>query len=336
MSRYFPAGVAAAITITVDLVLLFGRVRSFPLLLVAAAGPPVTAFLLGRGAAGGAIRPGKLLGAALVGATLVPILVVTTHGAVAFAAWTLIDPLAGAATDLADQLEVDRSILAVFSNYWSLVFLVELAVLAPLSEEFFKPLTAFLFRARSRREAFLVGAAVGAGFAAIENMMYASGWWWSFESWLPIAVLRSSGAALHLLGAGLVSVAIYERRNRAGRSSVLRMFGLAGGAHALWNGSIAVVIILFTERELIAGGLSGTSLSWGIALSVFLGALGVVMLGGMVIAGRWSAPDHSEGPLLSGLSFDRPAAVAGWAALACAMLIPLAVMILVFPGYLAL
>jgi hypothetical protein len=208
-------------------------------------------------------------------------------------------------------------------------------VVAPLSEEFFKPLAAFWIRATSRREAFLLGASVGAGFAAAENVMYASGWWWSIDSWLPIAVLRSSGAALHLLGAGLVSLAIYERRTGTGRSSILKTFGLAGGIHAVWNGSIGVVMILFTERQLVAGGLSGSSLSWGIALSVFLGALGVVMFAGMFVAGRWAAPETAGQSPLEGISLDRPAVVAGWAALACVMLLPLAVMILVFPDYLA-
>ncbi|MFH2071917.1 MAG: PrsW family glutamic-type intramembrane protease, partial [Actinomycetota bacterium] len=273
--RYLPAGVAAALTITADLLLLLGGVRSFPLLLVAAAGPPAAALLLGRGAAGGEAAWWKMALGVLIGATAVPALVMATHTLFGVAAWTLVDPLGAAGTELLDQLEVDRTLLAVLTNPWAMWFLVDLAVVAPLCEEFFKPLGAFWVRATSRREAFLIGASVGAGFAAVENMLYASGWWWSLESWLPIAVLRSSGAALHLLGAGLVSLAIYERRTGKGRSSIAKTYGLAGGIHALWNGSIAVVIILFSERQLIAGGLAGTSLSWGIALGVFLGALGV-------------------------------------------------------------
>jgi len=334
--RYLPVAAAGAVTITADLLLLLAHVRSFPLLLVAAAGPPLTALLLGRAATGETGAIGKMIGGAVIGATAVPILVLMTHGIFVLLAWGFVEPLADAGTSLLDELEVDPSLLDVLTNPWALFFLVELAVVAPLSEEFFKPLGAFWFRATSRREAFLLGASVGAGFAVIENIMYASGWWWSFESWLEIAVLRSSGAALHLLGAGLVSLAIYERRSRTGTTSILKMFGLAGGIHALWNGSIAVVIILFTERHLVAGGLAGTSLSWGVALSVFLGALGVLMLGGMVVAGRWAATETAERGLLSGVSFDRPVVVAGWAALACLMLLPLAVMILVFPGYLAL
>jgi len=334
--RYFPAASVAVVTITADLLLLLAHVRSFPLLLVAAAGPPAAALLLGRAATGETGAVGKMVGGVLIGATAVPILVLMTHGVFVAISWGFVEPLADAGTELLDQIEVDPSLVEILTNPWALWFLVGLAVVAPLSEEFFKPLGAFLLRAKSRREAFLLGASVGAGFAAIENVMYASGWWWSFESWLPIAVLRSSGAALHLLGAGLVSLAIYERRTRTGRSSILKMFGLAGGVHALWNGTIAVVIILFTERHLIAGGLSGTSLSWGVALSVFLGALGVLMLGGIVVAGKWASTDTADRAILSDLSFERPVIVAGWAALACLMLIPLAVMILVFPNYLAL
>lgn len=335
-ARYAPAAGLAAITIAADLVLVFAGIRSMGLLMIAAVGPPLTALSLGWAAAGGVGRVGKMVAGVAIGATAVPILVVLTGGLFAVAAWGLVEPLAEAGTELLDELGADPILLDVFTNPWALWLLVHLAVLAPLSEEFFKPLGALWLRVGSRREAFLIGASVGAGFAAIENVMYASGWWWSMSSWLPIAILRSSGAALHLLGAGLVSLAFYERRTGTGRSSVLKMFGLAGGIHALWNGSIAVMIILFTEREIVAGGLSGTSLSWGIALEVVLGAFGVLMLGGMVLAGRWSAAERAEGTLFGGISFDRPVVVAGWAALACVMLVPVAIMILVFPSFLAL
>jgi RsiW-degrading membrane proteinase PrsW (M82 family) len=336
IGRYAPAAIAGIVTVAADAVLLFARTRSFPLLLVAAIGPPLTALLLGRAAAGGAGSVGKLVGGVVLGATVVPFLVVLTHGGFAALSWGLVAPLADAGTDLLDQLEVDPTLLDVFGDPWALLFLVQLAVVAPLSEEFFKPLGAILLRASSRSEAFLTGAAVGAGFAAAENILYASGWWWSYDSWLPIAILRSAGAGLHLLGAGLVTLAVYEWRTGTGRSSILKTYGLAGGLHALWNGGIAVMIILFTERHIVAGGLSGSSLSWGISLAVYLGALGVLVLGGMVVAGRWSATTVAEGPMFGRVSLDRPAVVAGWAAVTCAMLIPLAVMILVFPRYLAL
>jgi RsiW-degrading membrane proteinase PrsW (M82 family) len=334
--RYLPAAAVAAVTVTADLVLLVTGVRSFPLLLLAAIGAPAVALLLGWAPTGTTGSIGKIAGAVALGMAVVPVLVVLTHGVFVVLAWAFVEPLADAGAGLVDQLEVDPTLVAVFTSPWALWGLVEMAVVAPLSEEFFKPLAAFWIRATSRREAFLVGAGVGAGFAAAENVMYASGWWWSFDSWLPIAVLRSAGAALHLLGAGLVNLAIYERRTRTGRSSILKTFGLAGGIHALWNGSIAVAIILFVERGEFGGGLTGTSLSWGIALAVFLGALGVVMFAGMILAGRWASTEEAGPSPLEGISLDRPAVVAGWATLACVMLLPLSVMILVFPDYLAL
>ena len=333
--RYGLTLVALAITVGAAIFSLFADRPLGGILLVAAIGPPLTALSLAWAASGGGVWPRKTVAALIVGGTVVPALVIALLGVVTVAVWVVVGPLAQAATDLFDQLRVDPELLDVLTSPWALLLLVELAVVAPVGEETLKPLGALFARPGSRREAFLLGAAVGAGFAAIENVLYASGWFWSFDWWLPIAVLRSTGAALHLLGTGLISVALYERRHRMkGRSSVAGMWGLAVGIHAFWNGSIAVAIVLFQEQERLAG-LTGSSDAWGTALTVVLAVAGMVLLGAIFIAARWASTEDPQ-PLALVLDFGRPSVVAGWASLAALMIVPLTIMLLVFPGFVAL
>jgi RsiW-degrading membrane proteinase PrsW (M82 family) len=305
------------------------------LLLVAAFGPPVTALLLARAAAGGGVAWGPMVRAFVLGGTLIPAIVIAVHGFVLSVVFSLVEPLTAAGRDLFDDLRVDPGLIGVLTNPWAVVFLVELALVAPIAEESLKPLAARIARPRSRREAFLLGAAAGAGFAAVENVLYASGWFWSFDWFLPVAVLRSTGAALHLLGAGLISVALYERRERMeNRTSVAGMWGIAVGIHALWNGSIAVAIILYEEQAGL-GGVAGSTLEWGIALDVMLGVIGMALLGAIVVAAHWATPERPTG-FGQMLDLARPTVIAGWAGVAALMIIPATIMILVFPEFVAL
>ena len=325
--RYGPVLVGLAVTVGSMLLALFWDESPPVLLLVAAVGSPISAYLLAHAAAGGGVSLRRILTAGVLGATLVPVLVLTVSGAVFSLVYGLVEPLTGSASDLLDDLRFDPTLVDVLTSPWALVFLVELALVAPLVEETFKPLGARLLRPGWRREAFLLGAAAGAGFAAIEDVLYASGWFASAEWWLPVAVLRSTGAALHILGAGLISLALYERRTGEGRGRVGAMWGLAVGIHAFWNGSIAVAIILFEELD-----RDGASLSWGVALSAVLGTMGMLLLGSLVVAGRWSSADAGERVL----ELTRPTVIAGWAGLAALMIVPTVILLLAFPGFVAL
>lgn len=333
--RYALALAALAVTLASFALLLWWDESPGLLMLVAAFGPPVTALLVARAAAGGRMRGDGIALAFVLGGTLIPAIVIAVHGAVLVAVFAAVGPLADAGRDLLDDLRVDPALVDVLTNPWALIFLVELALVAPIAEESLKPLAARIARPGSRREAFVLGAAAGAGFAAVENLLYATGWFWSSEWFLPIAVLRSSGAALHLLGAGLISVALYERRTgMARRTSVAAMWGIAVGIHALWNGSIAVSIILYEEQARLAG-FGGSALEWGIALDVMLGVIGMVLLGAIVVAGRWASTDEPM-PLAESIDLSRPSLVAGWAGIAALMIIPATIAILVFPEFIAL
>ena len=334
-ARYGIVLAALLVTLVSFALLLWWDDSPGVLLLVAAFGPPVTALLTAWAGGGGPVRGARMALAFVLGGTLILALVIAVHGTVLTAVFAAVGPLADAGRDLLDDLRVDPALVDVLTNPWALIFLVELALVAPIAEETLKPLAAWLGRPESRGEAFVLGAAAGAGFAAVENLIYATGWFWSYEWFLPIAVLRSSGAALHLLGAGLISVALYERRHRMeGRVSVGAMWGIAVGIHALWNGSIAVAIILYEEQARLAG-ISGSALEWGIALDVMLGVIGMVLLGAIVVAARW-ASSAEPAPLAGSLDLSRPTVVAGWAGMAALLIIPATIAILVFPEFLAL
>jgi RsiW-degrading membrane proteinase PrsW (M82 family) len=120
--------------------------------------------------------------------------------------------------------------------------LVQLAVVAPLVEELVKPLAGLplIRRASGPRQAFLVGAAAGAGFATLENVLYAGA---GIRAWGGIVIMRALGAAVHPLGAGLVAVGWYEFFAGRGRR-FLPKFGMALGVHALWNGGLVLFLAL--------------------------------------------------------------------------------------------
>jgi RsiW-degrading membrane proteinase PrsW (M82 family) len=141
-----------------------------------------------------------------------------------------------------------KNIAAALTNPSFVYLFVQIAVIAPLAEEFAKPLVVLPFVGRlTRREAFLVSAMAGAGFAALENVLYAG---FGLYLWAGILLARALGGAIHPLGAGLVGLAwrdILRGEPRAWTNGVAR-FGLAVGMHAAWNGGSLLVITLGGAR----------------------------------------------------------------------------------------
>jgi RsiW-degrading membrane proteinase PrsW (M82 family) len=157
---------------------------------------------------------------------------------------------------------------------------IQIAIIAPLVEEFAKPLALLpLLRGVSRRNAFLLGALAGAGFAAVENVIYATS---GQELWSGILLVRALGGALHPLGAGLMALAwrdaLYE--TPGSWSKWLERYAMAVGLHAVWNGGSLLVITLGSaglfgqlSRQI---GILGFS-AMGVVLA-FLIVLGIVAL----------------------------------------------------------
>jgi hypothetical protein len=121
---------------------------------------------------------------------------------------------------------------------------VHIAIIAPLAEEIAKPLiTLPLLRNANKQEAFWLGAVAGAGFAALENVVYASA---GLTIWAGILAVRALGSALHPLGSGLVAQGWWGvlRREKDSGKNWLQRFGIAVAVHAVWNGGSLLVIAL--------------------------------------------------------------------------------------------
>lgn len=336
MTRYVVAIISFGVTIAAFLVLLFGDALQLPLLVVAAVGTPISVLLLTRAvvAPPAKTRPG--VGSFVLGGTVIPILVLLLGTVVTGAVMASIEPLRDAAFDIAPDLRIDGDFVDLLLQGWAFFFVVELAVMAPLLEETLKPLAALVARPHTRSEALLFGASAGAGFAAIENIMYASGWLWNSSWWVPISVVRMSGSALHLLGAALIALAVFELRQPKGERliSVGAAYGLALAVHAAWNGSIAVAIVLFAGHDRL--GLPDGSLGWGTTLLVMLGAFGVVILAGLLASAR---AVHLNQPLrraVSMTSIGQAEGIAAWALATAWLLVPIGIAIILFPRVIAL
>ena len=177
----------------------------------------------------------------------------------------------------------DQRIADALTNPGFLYVLIQIAIIAPLAEEVAKPLVTLpLLKRLSRYEAFWVGALAGAGFAALENVLYAS---FGYFFWAGILLVRAVGSAIHPLGAGMVALAWRDVVHGAPGAwrNLFKRFGLAVGMHALWNGGSLIVVTLASaqffgelpaEIEVLGFSAGGTTL----ALLVVLG-LGSLWMG---------------------------------------------------------
>lgn len=201
---------------------------------------------------------------------------------------------------------------------------VQVAIIAPLAEELAKPLVTLPLIGRlTRRDAFLVGAMAGAGFATLENVLYTGfGAYYTtaLHSAGGILAVRALGGAIHPLGSGLVALGwhdLFKKRAAAGSNWLLR-FGVAVGMHALWNGGTLLIITLGgaqffgevpAEIDVLGISAAGTTL----ATLIILG-LAALWLGRA--AGRGEEAAAETGSVLS----DR--AVAIWALACLVALVP--------------
>jgi RsiW-degrading membrane proteinase PrsW (M82 family) len=141
-----------------------------------------------------------------------------------------------------------RDVAEALTNRGFIYLFVQLAVIAPLAEEIAKPLVTLpLLRHLNKQQTFWIGALAGAGFAALENVIYAMS---GFGIWAGILAVRALGGALHPLGSGLVALGwrdVIHGEKDAGRNWWKR-FGIAVAVHAAWNGGSLLVITLGGAR----------------------------------------------------------------------------------------
>ncbi len=308
-----------------------------PLLLIAAALPPLWAVSwFTRGETKGLTwRRGivAFAGGATAGVLLALILEILLPGLLFALVVNLAQPVLAELDSLLRAL-AGKDVAGALTGWGFVYAFIILAVIAPLAEELAKPLVTLpLVKRLPRREAFLVGALAGAGFAALENVIYAGS---GYSFWVGILVVRALGGAIHPLGAGLMALAwrdVLRKEPNAGRNW-LKRFGLATGMHALWNGGSLLVITLASAEffgdlppEIDVLGLSagGTTLALLIILGLVALWLGRAIaqqgkpagLETLVLPGDTVAPDARF--VLS----DR--AVAIWALACLVALVPLGI-----------
>ena len=138
----------------------------------------------------------------------------------------------------------NRAVAEALTNRGFLYLFVQFVVIAPIAEEVAKPLVILpLVRNLNKREAFSIGALAGAGFAALENIIYGTG---GLAIWAGILIVRALGSALHPLGSGLVALGWRDvlRREKDAGNNWWKRFGIAVIIHAVWNGGSLLVITL--------------------------------------------------------------------------------------------
>ncbi|MFQ5614087.1 MAG: PrsW family glutamic-type intramembrane protease, partial [Anaerolineae bacterium] len=303
----------------------------FPPLLLASAGlGPILALVWFSGEHPGGLtwRRGlvAMAGGATLGAGLALILGILLP-------WIVLVLVAGLAETVLDGLRplldalAGRQVREAIDSPVFIFFFIQIALIAPLTEELAKPLVTLpLLRYLSRRDAFLLGAAAGVGFAALENLLYAA---FGLGFWGGILAVRAVGAAIHPLGSGLVAVGwrdVLQGKDNAW-GTWFRNYGLAVLVHALWNGGSLIVLTLAAaeffgelppEVDVLGVSMGGTTLA--ILLVLGLGAL----VAGREVARRLSpAPATGEQLVAAGAPSDR--AIAIWGLLCLAAVVPMGI-----------
>jgi RsiW-degrading membrane proteinase PrsW (M82 family) len=250
--------------------------------------------------------------------SLAYILNVLLSAAVLFLVFGLVDWMLPRAEDLLEALQFGPLAEELMST-WFIIAFVEIALMAPLVEELVKPLPLLplLRRVNSARDAFLLGALAGAGFAAVENILYAAVFG---STWGGVLAGRVLGAALHPFGAGLMAVAWWGvlRGEPDAPTRWTRNYGLAVGAHALWNGTCVVAVAVagawFQGWEVDVLGITDAAV-----LLALLAAEGIGLLVALRALARRMDPEADEVPL-STLSTGR--AIAVWGLVCLVVLLP--------------
>lgn len=312
--------VAAGIGATAWSALHPGADGATGLLFFGAASAPVGVLLVFLARSG---APSASLRAAVGGAVVGPIMAIASHAAVAAFAYAFFLGFADTGRALFDAMRIDPRLQDVLASPWTIVFLVDLAVVAPLTEEAGKALGGFLLaRPHSRRDAVVVGASAGAGFAVVENLLYA-GFAAAFGGpWQLVVIARTVSAPVHVLASGVVALGVWDSRREDRPGALLRGYAGGVGVHALWNGSLVVLLITATV------GTAGAPGSEDLIQLVFSAALGVVLAGALWrFAGRVAGGDRVS------LDVRTREPVAGWVLLASSLLVPVAVLLLVFPAF---
>jgi RsiW-degrading membrane proteinase PrsW (M82 family) len=289
---------------------------------VAAAAAPIALLLAVSARLDRPIPGGSILGGAIVG----PIVAIVGHAVVAAFAAAFFLGFADSGRALMDELRIDPRLGDLLASPWVIVLLVDVSVAAPLVEELGKALGARVGAGsagiESREDAFIAGAAAGAGFAIIENVLYASLGAAFGGPWPAIIVVRSLGAAVHPLATGLVMLGWWNAGRGGGGRAFARGYLSGAGVHAIWN---AAVVALFVVQQ-----ATDAPSSAGAATMAFTAMLGLIFAGWLWNVVRQMRVDVDP---LSAIKPSDVRTLAPWVVLTAASLVPVTFVILAFPSF---
>jgi RsiW-degrading membrane proteinase PrsW (M82 family) len=318
--RYWLAAIFGVAGLAASILGLVSTGRSGLAMIVGSVAMPAAVMLL----VAGRLEVRLPLSAAVGGAFGGAVIALLSHAVVFAFAYLFFLGFAEAAVELLEVLRVDPHFVAAAGSPWALLLFIELAVVAPLTEEVGKAVGASVFRPTNRRTAFMGGVAAGAGFAMVENVLYASVGGFFGGAWEPIVVARMLGAAVHPLASGLVVLGWWEWRQSRDFGQLARRFFAGAGVHAIWNASLVVVAIAASAFQL------DSLEDWGLVsltYSAGLGAVAVAVLWRLTVS-----VDDSSGDQLPDSRDGR--VVAAWTLLAATFLIPLTMLALAYPAFL--
>lgn len=258
------------------------------------------------------------------GAGVGAIVAVVVGGLVFTLAYFVLGGFADAATDLLEALRLDLALPEALGAEWLFVLAISAVVVAPITEELGKAAGALISKPSGRRAAFVAGVAGGAGFATLENLLYAYGGGF-FADPSAIVLARSLGAAVHPLASGLVVLGWWEWRNGDGVDRLYRGFLSGVGVHALWNASL----VALTAAE-IAYDAQTTEESLAAITWAYSGAIGAIVAAALWRVTRAVADDRDP---LSGFQFEDAWSIAAWTVLTASFLVPVVVLIISYPGF---
>lgn len=296
---------AAVVLASGAVLVLFGSIVGLiplwgPSLLLAVGGIPAALLLWVTSRIDREVPVGALFGGT-VGGILAAVL---GQGLVLGLAWLLLEgPWAVASQAMAD-LPLDQGVIALLTSGWLAFALVDYAIATPIVEEVGKAAGGWLQRPTSRVDAFAVGVAAGVGFATLENVGYATGWYFLFPGWEPIVAGRMLGSAVHPLATALVTLGWWDLRRSNGGSGGGRLILGGMAVHGVWNGSLVAASAVADQFEVTS--LDG----WGV-----LGIAHLALMGALAVLGLWAltrsvaeggqpsgSVDLTTGPALAGLA----------------------------------
>jgi hypothetical protein len=167
-----------------------------------------------------------------------------------------------------------------------------IGLLVPMIEEFIKPLflLPILRRGISGREAFVLGALAGAGYALFEAFFLAQ----PGESWGLLMVARAGATLMHMFTAGLTAMGVALAISERSVKKILVCYSAAVALHSIWNVSAIVMGAGFLFLDIQGSPFSGSQLTFLSALAV--AALILLSAGAYLGLRRFSVSAVIQGP----------------------------------------